>query len=112
MINKFLCSISVIMFLLSSISGQVNTPVVNNVRISATEHKVTINYDLDCGNSELADMHNIRLSFITKGSSIIKPESISGDIGDSISCGRDKSVTWEVSDDMDILKDGIKPYIR
>jgi hypothetical protein len=95
----------------SLLNGQTGSVVIENVHISTRDKKVIINYDLNCGTISDTLSHNIKLNFITKASTIETPQSISGDVGDNISCGKGKSVVWNVSEDMDILDEDLKPYL-
>ncbi|MDP8239915.1 MAG: formylglycine-generating enzyme family protein [Candidatus Hatepunaea meridiana] len=75
---------------------------IDNVRFSITEDdRIIITYDISGSGS-----YEVTLSVSTDGGKnfFIKPRSLSGDVGEKISAGRNKRIEWDVFRDMKRLQ--------
>ncbi len=79
----------------------------SNVQVSPTEDKLIVTYDLDGKKNKV---YFVKLSFEKEDGSIIKPETLSGDIG-KVQSGPGKAVVWDLYKDVDGLKGSILPII-
>jgi hypothetical protein len=73
-------------------------------------HKLTVTYDLK--NSNQADIFFMWVEVKKKDGSIIRANSFKGDVGDSISPGKDKVIIWIPEDDAVFLDEDVTIEIK
>lgn len=84
------------------------TQSIQNVDFTVSNNKVIVTYDLvDCPNYKSYD---IKL-YYSEGSRYLEATSVTGSI-DKQSCGRYKSITWDVLSDKNELKGNIQVEVR
>lgn len=89
------------------ISIQLCAQDASNITVSPTEDKLIVTYDLD---GKKGKVYFVKLNFKNEDGSIIKPETLNGDIG-KVESGPGKAVVWDLYKDVNGLKGTIEPMI-
>lgn len=111
---RFSVKFIVFLILLTGFSGTANVRAqkaayVENVRMIVRSGKVFVTYDLVDEDEERG--HDIDLKFISDRHQLISPRSLRGDIGPSVTSGRDKTIIWDISQDVNTLPGRMSPRI-
>jgi hypothetical protein len=56
-------------------------------------------------------MHSVHLKFLDKQYNMFTPKALSGDVGDNIPGGINKTIEWDIADDFQQLNSEIRPVI-
>jgi hypothetical protein len=79
--------------------------VVSKPRLSLTENKLTIEYDIL--NSQPTDTFNVWIGVTDANGNIIKVSSLTGDFGEKIKGGLNRKIIWDLKQDNIIIEEGI-----
>ncbi len=95
--------------LLSNLHGQRTQSGIDNVHMDVSDNTVLIHFDINGG--DRADLHDIRIQFISDAQELIQPYNLGGDIGPGITSGTGKTIVWDVTQDMYALHMKLYPLI-
>jgi len=84
-------------------------PRAGNVDITIEQNKAFIHYDIRAGGGK--PVHRVDLKFLDEQYNLVSPTSLSGDIGINITGGTDKTIVWDITQDMELLGSDIRPVI-
>ena len=91
------------------IDGQHKRIAIENVHMDVIDNKVLVNYDLIAPDTNKS--FDIELRFATDRHDIIIPYWTSGDVGDNIKPGKNKSVLWEIGKELPYLRYQLFPMV-
>jgi hypothetical protein len=89
--------------------GQSTRAYVDNIRMSVRTGKIYVTYDLVDKNADR--LHEIDLIFKSETGELRQAISLSGDIGNSVTAGQDKTIVWDIHKDMRTLSGKMSPQI-
>lgn len=104
-----LFSLTVLSF---NLSGQNQSVQVMNVKFffNSTDNDLIITYDLI--NASPLEIYEIELSFIDAMNVLIRPVSVTGDVGKNVQGGKNKRIVWNIFDDVENLSETSHPVIQ
>ena len=82
-----------------------NAQIVSKPRLSLTENKLTIEYDIL--NSQPTDTFNVWIEVTDTNGNIIKVSSLTGDFGEKIKGGLNRKIVWDLKQDNIIINEEI-----
>lgn len=91
------------------VHGQHNRMAIENIHLDVVNNKIMVNYDLISQDTNKS--YDIELRFATDKHDIIIPYWTSGDVGENIRPGINKSVVWEISKDLPYLRYQLFPMV-
>lgn len=84
--------------------------IISKPDVSLNNNILTIKYDISgCGKNEFVD---ITLYLVTSHGDTLKPKYITGDLGNTISCGPGKTIQWNLEKDKILINDDIEAFIK
>lgn len=84
-------------------------PYSTNVSISVDQNRTVIHYKIKTKNPK--DPHRIALQFLDESFNLIRPTMLSGDIGPVIPGFKDKTIIWDITNDMQLLGSKVTPVL-
>ena len=97
-----------VFLLMSGLHGQ-KVARARNLDISIENNQATISFDIQ--HRDPLAPHVVDLQFLDENYQLISPKLVSGDVGSGITSGKDKAITWAITNDMDLLGSEITPVI-
>ena len=98
--------------LMPCVMGFAQTPYLTNINIQQqSADKIIITYDLAGKSKDSYAVKVVRIEIINSPKGIV-PQSITGDIGNNISAGKNKTIFWDVLKDVERLDKDIKAVIE
>ena len=105
---KIITRLLINILLLGSANSFLFSQNIENVHLNVIAEKIIVNYDLI--NCSPKKRYDISVRFLN-GNKVIYPKSIIGDL-DTIICGKDKSITWDVLKDIDDLSGNMTAIVE
>ena len=78
---------------------------VNNVDFNLVNNELIITYDII--NSKSKELFEVKVNILTESGKLINAKSFKGEVGQNITGGQRKTITWDISKDIAFLEDQI-----
>ncbi|MBI4647238.1 MAG: hypothetical protein HY738_11790 [Bacteroidia bacterium] len=105
---KILLSLTLVTFY-CNVYSQTTNAKIEKVDFTVDNNKIITTFNIT--NFNTVETYKVDLKFITDESLVIKPVTVTGDIGHYINGGDNKSITWDVLKDRDELTGKIKAVV-
>jgi len=83
---------------------------IQNISFKAQHDTLVVTYDIE--NAERKELFDISLVITTASGKLIRPRSVSGDVGPSVEGGKGKVIYWDANRDQIFLNEGIEVEIE
>lgn len=102
--------IGVILLLLVQFTNGQTLAEIKNIRFFAKNDSLVVTYDII--EAERKELFDISLVISTASGKLIRPRAVSGDVGSSVTGGKDKTIFWDLTKDQIFLNEGIEVEIE
>jgi len=109
-INYLLLTILVFGILIQIPLFSQSTAEIQNISFKAQHDTLVVRYDIE--NAEKKELFDISLVITTASGKLIRPRSVSGDVGPSVEGGKGKVIYWDANRDQIFLNEGIEVEIE
>jgi hypothetical protein len=89
--------------------AQTQEAKIVNVRTETTERALVIRYDL--ASPDPQSLHEVFLAVVDNRGNAVRPDSVYGDLGTSVTAGPDKTITWEIYKEYDVVFGNFTPVL-
>jgi hypothetical protein len=90
-------------------SAQKNTARIENIRTKMTGKSLVVRYDIIGSSNE--SYHHVGFVVVDNMGNAIQPDSVSGDVGHGIPTGNDKTITWDIHKEFDVVYGSFSPRL-
>lgn len=101
--------LTVLLFISGILNAQIHSKDISKIRLDFRGGKVIVKYDFSLNKQQ--ERASIDLMFCDKDFNCILPSKLSGDIGQDVTIGKDKTIIWDFASDFHSMPDRMKPLI-
>ncbi len=87
-----------------------STAEIQNISFTAQNDTLIVTYDIE--KAERKELFDISLVITTASGKLIRPRSVSGDVGVNVTGGKGKTIYWDLNRDQIFLNEGIEVEIE
>jgi hypothetical protein len=89
--------------------AQAEEAKIVNIRTEMTERALVIRYHL--ASPDPKSLHEVFLTVVDNRGNAVRPDSVYGDLGTSVAAGPDKTITWEIYKEFDVVYGNFTPVL-
>jgi hypothetical protein len=108
-VKNFFILTGLILISIPELAGQRKYSGIDNVWMDIVDNKVLIHYNINDAGED--DLHNISIRFISDAQELVMPYHLGGDVGPGIRADGEKTIVWNVTEDMSALNRKLSPLI-
>lgn len=109
-INYLLFITLIVSMLMQKTVFSQSTAEIQNISFKTQNDTLIVIYDIE--NADRKELFDISLVITTASGKLIRPRSVSGDVGASITGGKGKAIYWDANRDQIFLNEGIEVEIE
>ncbi len=106
---KHMVCLAGMVFLFSANLHAQRLPLAKNLDITIDQNKAIIHYDIKT--RKQGTFHRVDLKFLDEDYHLVSPTLLIGDIGPNISAEKNRTIEWDITNDVQLLGSNITPVL-